>query len=74
MGHFLLENIQNVLECMGFQVVKNEGFGDFWEGWIPFLLDIQAKSWMVGRYDVVVFQDMFTKWLMVYAVPDQKME
>ena len=50
MGHFLLENIQNVLECMGFQVVKNEGFGDFWEGWIPFLLDIQAKSWMVGRY------------------------
>ena len=20
------------------------------EGWVPFLLDIQAKSWMVGRY------------------------
>ena len=30
----------------------NEGFGDFLEGWVPFLhlLDIQAKSWMVGRY------------------------
>ena len=27
-----------------------------------------------GNKHVVVFQDMFTKWPMVYAVPDQKTE
>ena len=31
---------------------KNEGFGDFLEGRVPFLLDIQAKNWMVGRYAI----------------------
>ena len=36
-------------KCMKLQVVKNEGFGDFWEGWVPFLFDIQAKAgWLVG--------------------------
>ena len=29
---------------------KNVGIGDFCEGSTPFLLDNQAKSWMVGRY------------------------
>ena len=29
---------------------KNEGFDEFWEGWVPFLLDIQAESGMVSRY------------------------
>ena len=27
-----------------------------------------------GNRDVIVFQDMFTKWPMVYAIPDQKAE
>ena len=29
---------------------KNEGFGDFCEGCVPFMLDNQAKSWMVDMY------------------------
>ena len=33
---------------------KKEGYGNILEGWIPFLLDIQAKSWMVGRCDLDV--------------------
>ena len=28
---------------------KNEGFSDFCEGWVPFLLEIKQKAgWLVG--------------------------
>ena len=28
---------------------KKEGFGDFYEGWVPFLLEIKQKAgWLVG--------------------------
>ena len=34
---------------MGQVLTKNEGFGDFCEGWIPFLLEIKQKTgWLVG--------------------------
>ena len=30
-------------------VTKNEGFGDFLEGWVPVLLEIEQKAgWLVG--------------------------
>ena len=37
-------------------VTKMRDLVIFLEGWVPFLLDIQANSWMVGRYAVVVMQ------------------
>ena len=34
---------------MGQVLTKNEGFSDFCEGWIPFLLEIKQKAgWLVG--------------------------
>ena len=34
---------------MGQVLTKNEGFGDFCEGWVPFLLEIKQKAgWLVG--------------------------
>ena len=30
-------------------IKKKEGFGDFFEGWVPFLLEIKQKTgWLVG--------------------------
>ena len=30
---------------------KNEGFSDFYDGWVPFLLEIKQKAgWLVGMY------------------------
>ena len=30
-------------------LTKNEGFSDFCEGWVPFLLEIKQKAgWLVG--------------------------
>ena len=32
---------------------KNEGFGDFWEGWVPFLLEIKQKAgWLADAFCV----------------------
>ena len=34
---------------MGQVLTKNEGFSDFCEGWVPFLLEIKQKAgWLVG--------------------------
>ena len=34
---------------MGQVLTKNEGFGNFCEGWIPFLFEIKQKAgWLVG--------------------------
>ena len=34
---------------MGQILTKSEGFGDFFEGWVPFLLEIKQKAgWLVG--------------------------
>ena len=34
---------------MGQVLTKNEGFSDFCEGWVPFLLEIKQKTgWLVG--------------------------
>ena len=34
---------------MGQVVTKNDGFGDFLEEWVPFLLEIKQKTgWLVG--------------------------
>ena len=34
---------------MGQVLTENEGFGDFCEGWVPFLLEIKQKAgWLVG--------------------------
>ena len=44
-------------------VTKNEGYGDFSEGWVPFLLEIQAKKLDVGRYG-------FTALIMLMALRD----
>ena len=41
-------SIQNVR--MASQVGTKEGFGDFLVRKAVFLLDYQAKGWMVGRY------------------------
>ena len=36
---------------MGQVLTKNEGFSDFCEGWVPFLLEIKQKAgWLVGSY------------------------
>ena len=36
---------------MGQVLTKNEGFSDFCEGWVPFLLEIKQKAgWLVGMY------------------------
>ena len=38
---------------MGQVLTKNEGFGDFCEGWIPFLLEIKQKAgWLVGMINM----------------------
>ena len=34
---------------MGQVLIRNERFSDFYEGWIPFLLEIKQKAgWLVG--------------------------
>ena len=34
-------------------LTKNEGFSDFCEGWVPFLLEIKQKAgWLVGMCEV----------------------
>ena len=53
MGHFCLKMLLASPKCMGQtypRLSQTEEFGDFLEGWVPFLFDIQAKSWMDGRY------------------------
>ena len=53
LGHFCLKMLlvlQNVLAYMGQVLTKNEGFSDFCEGWVPFLLEIKQKAgWLVGK-------------------------
>ena len=40
---------------MGQVLTKNEGFSDFCEGWVPFLLEIKQKAGcMVGRCAMMV--------------------
>ena len=37
---------------MGQVLTKNEGFSDFCEGWVPFLLEIKQKAgWLVGMLE-----------------------
>ena len=53
LGHFclnmLLASPKYVLAYMGQVLIKNEGFSDFCEGWVPFLLEIKQKAgWLVG--------------------------
>ena len=37
-------------------LTKNEGFGDFREGWVPFLLEVKQKAgWLVGMLYVCTY-------------------
>ena len=41
---------------MGQVLTKNEGFSDFCEGWVPFLLEIKQKAgWLVGMVVEALF-------------------
>ena len=45
---------------MGQVLTKNEGFSDFCEGWVPFLLEIKQKAgWLVGMWYATVIHQGF---------------
>ena len=52
LGHFCLKMLLASPKCIsiyGPGSHKNEGFSDFCEGWVPFLLEIKQKAgWLVG--------------------------
>ena len=49
---------------MGQVLTKNEGFSDFCEGWVPFLLEIKQKAgWLVGVQDWCVIKPKHMGWL-----------
>ena len=53
LGHFCLKMLLASPKCIsciyGPDSHKKEGFSDFCEGWIPFLLEIKQKAgWLVG--------------------------
>ena len=54
LGHFCLKMLLASPKCISIYIpgqvlTKNEGFSDFCEGWVPFLLEIKQKAgWLVG--------------------------
>ena len=52
LGHYCLKMLLASPKCSIYgpgSHKKNEGFSDFCEGWVPFLLEIKQKAgWLVG--------------------------